>query len=89
MKSKQPTPSNVFLNGVRVLFSDHVKYLGLYLNASLKDDAYIQRSEITVLCSKQAQRHLCSVLFCSEKRLIRCLLHAYLRLPIVEQIHTD
>ena len=42
-KYKQPAPSNVFLNGVRVQFLDQVKYLGLWINASLKDDDDIQR----------------------------------------------
>ena len=37
-KYRQPAPSNVFLNGVRLQFSDQVKYLGLLLNASLTDD---------------------------------------------------
>ena len=37
-KYKQPAPSNVFLNGVRVQFLDQVKYLGVWINASLKDD---------------------------------------------------
>jgi len=32
-----------FLYGVRVQFSDQVKYLGASLNASLKDDDDIQR----------------------------------------------
>ena len=35
-KYKQPAPSNVFLNGVRVQFLDHVKYLGVWINASLR-----------------------------------------------------
>jgi len=42
-KCKQPAPSNVFLNGVRAQFSDQVKYLGVWINASLKDDDDIQR----------------------------------------------
>ena len=33
-KYKQPAPSNVFLNGVRVQFFDQVKYLGVWINAS-------------------------------------------------------
>ena len=41
-KYKQPAPSNVFLNGVRVQFFDQVKYLGVWINASLKDDDDIQ-----------------------------------------------
>jgi len=42
-KYKQPAPSNVFLNGVRVQFLNQVKYLGVWINASLKDDDDIQR----------------------------------------------
>jgi len=41
-KYEQPAPSNVFENGVRVQFSDQVKYLGVSLNASLKDDNDVQ-----------------------------------------------
>ena len=41
-KYKQPAPSKIFLNSVRVQFSDQVNYLGLLLNASLKDDNDIQ-----------------------------------------------
>jgi len=37
---------------VRVQFSDQVKYLGVLLNASLKDDDNIETSEITILRSK-------------------------------------
>jgi len=37
-KHKQPVPSNVLLNDVCVQFTDQVNYLGLLLNASLKDD---------------------------------------------------
>ena len=37
-KYKQPSPSNVFPNGVRVHFFDQVTYLGVWINASLKDD---------------------------------------------------
>ena len=42
-KYKQPAPSNVFLNDVRVQFLDQVKYNGVWINASLKDDDDIQR----------------------------------------------
>ena len=42
-KYKQPASSNVFLNGVRVQFLNQVKYLGVWINASLKDDDDIQR----------------------------------------------
>jgi len=41
-KYKQSAPSNVFLNGVQIRsfgqFFDQDKYLGVLLNASLKDD---------------------------------------------------
>ena len=40
-KYKQSTPSNVLLNGVRVQFFDQVKYLGVCINASLKDEITI------------------------------------------------
>ena len=40
---KQPSPSNVFLNGVRAQFFDQMKYLGVWINGSLKDDDDIQR----------------------------------------------
>ena len=43
-------------------------------------------SEITVLCSKQTQRHFRSVLSSSKKLSILCLLHTNVCLPIVEQI---
>jgi len=86
---KQPTPSNVFLNGVWVQFCDHVKYFGVWLNTSLKDDDDIQTSEITRLCSKEASRHFRSVFSCSTKNFISCLFHASICLPMVEQIHTD
>jgi len=42
-KYEQPAPSNVFLNGARVQFLNQVKYLGVRINASLKDDDDIQR----------------------------------------------
>ena len=42
-----------------------------------------------VLCSKQTQRQFRSMLSCSKKHFISCLLHANVCLPIVEQIHTD
>jgi len=49
---------------------------------------YSETSEITVLCGKQAPRHIRSVLYCS-KNTISCLFHANVSLSIVEQIHTD
>jgi len=48
---KQPTPSNVFLNGVWVQFCDQVKYFGVWLNASLKDDD-IQRQSLGCVAKK-------------------------------------
>jgi len=69
-KYKQPAPSNAFLNGVRVQFCDQVKYLGELLNAPLKDNDAIQRQVKSLycpLCSKQALRHIQSVLSCSKK----------------------
>jgi len=42
-KYEQPATSNIFLNGVRVQFFDQVKYLGVWINASLKGDDDIQR----------------------------------------------
>jgi len=45
-------------------------------------------SEITILRSKQAPRHFRTVLSCSKKHFISCLLDANVFLPIVEQIHT-
>ena len=50
---------------------------------------YSETSEITILCSKQTQRHFWSVLSCSKKHFLSCLLHANVCLPIVEQIHAD
>ena len=50
-KYKQPAPSNVFLNGVRVQFFDQVKYLGVWINASLKDDDDIQRQVKSLYCA--------------------------------------
>ena len=88
-KYQQPAPSNVFLNGVHVQFFDQVKYLGVWINASLKDDDDIQRQAKSLLCSKQTQRHFWSVLSCSKKHFISCLLHANVSLPIVEQIYAD
>jgi len=56
-----------------------VKLLGVWINASLKDNDDIhnsETSEITILCSKQTQRHFRSVFPCSKKHVILCLLHA-------------
>ena len=54
-KYKQPAPRNVFLNGVRAQFLDHVKYLGVWINASLKDDD-IQRQVKSLYCAANKLR---------------------------------
>ena len=46
---KQPAPSIVFLNGVRVQFLTKRKYLGVWINASLKHKDDIQR-QVKYLC---------------------------------------
>ena len=53
---KQRAPSNVFLNGVRVQFLDQVKYLGVWINASLKDDDDIQRQVKSLYCAANKLR---------------------------------
>ena len=55
-KYKQPAPSNVFLNGVRVKFLNQVKYLGVWINASLKDDDDIQRQAKSLYCATNKLR---------------------------------
>jgi len=55
-KDKQPAPSNVFLNGVHVQFFDQVKYLGVWINASLKDDDDIQRQVKPLYCAANKLR---------------------------------
>jgi len=50
-KYKQPAPSNVFLNGVSVQFLNQVKYLGVWIDASLKDDDDIQRQVKSLYCA--------------------------------------
>ena len=50
-KYKQPAPSNVFLNSVRVKCFDQVKYLGVWIYASLKDDDDIQRQATSLYCA--------------------------------------
>jgi len=50
-KYKQPASSNVFLIGVCVQFFDPVKYLGVLINASLKDDDDIQRQVKSLYCA--------------------------------------
>ena len=52
----QPAPSNVFLNGVRVQIFDQVKYLGVWINASLKDDDDIQRQVKSLYCAANKLR---------------------------------
>jgi len=55
-KYKQPAPSNVFLNGVRAQFFDQVTYLGVWINASLKDDDDIQRQVKSLYCASNKLR---------------------------------
>ena len=50
-KYKQPAPSNALLNGVRVQVFAKVKYLGVWINASLKDDDDIQRHVKSFYCA--------------------------------------
>jgi len=55
-KYKQPAPSDVFVNGVRVQFLDQVKYLGVWINVSLKDDDDIQRQVKSLYCAANKLR---------------------------------
>jgi len=55
-KYKQPAPSNVCLNGVRVQFLNQVKYLGVWINALLKDDDDIQRQVKSLYCAANKLR---------------------------------
>jgi len=55
-KYKQPAPSNIFLHGVRVQFFDQVKYLGVWINSSLKDDDDIQRQVKSLYCAANELR---------------------------------
>jgi len=88
-KYKQPSPSNVFLNGVRVQFFDQVKYIGVWINESLKDDDDIQRQVKSLYCAANKLRGTFDQCSHAVKNTISCLLHANVCLPIVEQIHAD
>ena len=55
-KYKQPAPSNFFLKGVRVQPLDQVKYLGVWINASVKDDDDIQRQVKSLYCAANKLR---------------------------------
>jgi len=55
-KYKQPAPSNVFLNGARAQFLNQLKYLGVWINASLKDDLDIQRQVKSLYCAANKLR---------------------------------
>ena len=55
-KYKQPAPLNVFLNGIRVQFLDQLKYLGVWINASLKSDDDIQRQVKSLYCAANKLR---------------------------------
>jgi len=50
-KYKQPIPSNDFLNGVRVQIFHQVKYLGVLLNASVKDGDDTQGQVKSLYCA--------------------------------------
>jgi len=89
-KYKQSAPSNVVLNGARVQFLDQVKYVGMWINASWKDDDDIRRQVKSLYCAANKLRGTfdqCSPAV--KKHFISCLLHASVCLPIVEQIHTN
>ena len=55
-KFKQPAPSNVFLNGARVQFFDQVKYVGVWINASMKDDDDILGQVKSLYCAANKLR---------------------------------
>ena len=88
-KYKQPAQSNFSFNGVCVQFSEpsDIPWCGPTTKCLTEGWLYLETSEIAVLCSKQAQRHICSVFTCSKKNFIPCLLHANAWLSIVAQIH--
>ena len=88
-KYKQPAPSIVFLNGVCVQFLNQVKYLGLCINASLKDDDDIQRQVKSLYCAANKLRGTFDQCTPAVKNTISCLLHANVCLPFMEQIHAD
>jgi len=85
-KCKQPAPSNVFLYGACVQFFDQVKYLGVWINASLKDDDDIQRRVKSLYCVANKLRDTFEQCSPAVKTLffvsIACL-------PVVEQMHKD
>jgi len=59
----------------------------IYLIYTLRNRVKKKSGECFVY--KTTQRHLCSVLNCSKKHSIPCLLHANVCLPTVEQMHAD
>ena len=71
-KYEQPAPSNVFLNGVRVqvFWPSEISWC---VDKCITEGWWwhSKTSEITILCSKQTQRHFWSVLSCSKKILFR------------------
>ena len=77
---KQPAPSNVFLNGVRAKVFDQVKYLGVWINASLKDDDDIQREVKSLYCAANKLRDTfdqCSPAVKNTPIACRCMLAIY------------
>jgi len=63
-----------------------VKYLGVWINASLKDDDDIQRQVKSLYCAANKLRGTFDECSPAVKNI---LFHANVCLPIVEQIHTD
>ena len=74
-KYKQPSSSNVFLNGVRVQFFDQVKHLGVWITASLKDDDDIQRQVKSLYCAVNKLRGTFDQCYSAvKKHSISCLI---------------
>ena len=65
---KQPASSKVFLNVLRVQFSDRVKYLCVSLNASLKDDDVVQRQVKSLHCAAPKLRDIFAQCFIAVKK---------------------
>jgi len=85
---EQPASSNVFLNDVRVQFSEQVKYFDVALNTSLKDDDDIHRQVKSLYCAaNKLKGTFAQFLTTVKKHSIPCLLHVNVCLPVVEQIH--
>jgi len=59
------------------------------LTPILKDDDNIQRQVIPLYCAANKLRGTLDQCSPAVKHSVSCLLHANVRLPTVEQIHTD